>query len=118
MSKLICDTAMSSCNTTLEADATRKFAARYNIQKIETGPTQYYSTAPSYMYAPGTAMASYYDYYTTKTVEMITVEMMDISFADIVNKLNEYDELMANPETRSLIMEAKFLHRLRHGTTF
>lgn len=109
---------MSSYKTTLETDATRKFAARYNIQKIEKGPTQYYSTVPAHMYAPGTARASYHDYYTTKTVDMITVEMMDVSFADIVNKLNEYDELMANPESRSLIMEAKFLHRLRHGTTF
>lgn len=57
------------------------------------------------------------DYYSYKTtmVPQFTLKIDQDKLLSIVNKVNEMDELMQDPETKRLLMEAKFIYRMKRG---
>ena len=44
------------------------------------------------------------------------MEIPERALVDIVNKLDEFDKLMHDPETRDLVQKALFIYRLKNGT--
>lgn len=48
-----------------------------------------------------------------KEVELLTTEIPEDSLVSIADKIAEFDDLMRDPETARLLMEARFINRLK-----
>jgi hypothetical protein len=57
-------------------------------------------------------------YFNTERINVYKMSLPEKSLEKIVETVTEYDNLMRDPETRRLLMEAKFIHSLKYGTTF
>ena len=55
-----------------------------------------------------------YQYATARP--MVTLELPMESFFDLVKATEEFNNLELDPMTANLIKEAKFIHKLKHGT--
>ena len=94
----------------------REFVAKYNIQNITINAKTVAEVAP-YSMAPYRYDTFMYDDYVTHThVNMYSMEIPEGSFTNIIDRISEIDDLMTDPESARLIMEARFIYRLRHGT--
>jgi hypothetical protein len=50
-----------------------------------------------------------------KEVELLTAEIPDDALTAIADTLCEFNDLMRDPETAKLLMEARFINRLKGG---
>lgn len=53
------------------------------------------------------------DYNQVKDVAMVVTEIPEHEFTRIANTLCEFNDLMRDPETARLLMEARFINRLK-----
>ena len=54
-------------------------------------------------------------YMTRHQKEYITVELDMERFSRVLEELRTYNKLMQDPESRHLMLEAEFIHKLRRG---
>lgn len=96
----------------------REFIYRFRIEEVTTEPRQTYSSDSYSEYTLDNP--SFYSPYTVRyeITEVVSVKIPLDYFKRLAHTVMEFDELMTYPESRSLIQEAKFLYRLRHGATF
>jgi hypothetical protein len=90
----------------------KKFIENYNIQDIKISPRRMYSVNPPDSYALA------YDYvkHNVETVNYYEMSMPESKLERIAHIVNEFEELMQDPETAKLLMEARFINRLKRGS--
>lgn len=52
-------------------------------------------------------------YLQEEVVPIITIEIEENNFQAMADKISEFDNLMRDPETAKLLMEARFINRLK-----
>jgi flagellar motor switch protein FliM len=98
----------------INEDRARQFVAQYRISDIK----QTIKARHEYADYFNTYMTDPYRFEPTiqyTHVKMLSMEMEEASFARIVDKMTELEELESDPETAKLLHEAKFIHRLKRG---
>ena len=96
--------------TSDENNNLRYFIQDYGISEINRKEEQY-RTPESY-----DTFSNYFNNYTYvihATRIKYSMEIEEEKFLNIVHKVTEYDNLMKDPETAKLVMEAKFISRLK-----
>jgi uncharacterized iron-regulated protein len=53
------------------------------------------------------------DYVQYESHPVLVMEISEAEFEQIANKVCEFDDLMRDPETAQLLMEARFINRLK-----
>jgi len=96
--------------------AAKEFVAKYNIQNIEVKTKKVAEVAPYTAYNLKYDIYKYEDYMTYNLINMYSMDVPESSFFDIIQRIHELDELMTDPESAKLIMEARFIYRLKHGS--
>lgn len=98
----------------------REFLYKFRIEEVTTESRQVYHDTADYYNNYTVGNADFYSEYTTRyeVRDIVSVKIPLEDFKKLSDTVMEFDELMADPASRSQIMEAKFLYRLRHGTTF
>lgn len=86
----------------------RDFVAKYNIQNIKISVKSVVETMPY--------VINYEEYLKHTHINMYSMEVPESSFTNIIDRISELDDLMRDPESAKLIMEARFIYRLRHGS--
>lgn len=89
----------------------KKFIENYNIRDIKITPQQMYKVNPTDQYA------MMYDYvrHEVEQVNYYEMSMPESKLDKIAHIVNEFEELMQDPETAKLLMEARFINRLKRG---
>ena len=77
----------------------RKVESRYNLADY----TSYNSYAREYLQ----------DYVQYESQPVLVMEISESEFEQIAAKVCEFDNLMRDPETAQLLMEARFINRLK-----
>jgi len=91
-----------------ELEQTKKFVYNYRIQNIEFKNRQEYERV-DYNFN-----ASYVsDYIQNRIVGVVTMEIPEKEFLNVVRKVTEYDEFMHCPDVREAIHQAMFMGRLK-----
>lgn len=92
----------------------RKFAEHYNIREVRRETEAQGRTLDPLHFRdwnnPGSPvhMETYY-------VPVVSMKIDEKALTDIANKVWEMDELMHDSECAKLLMEARFIHRLKRG---
>jgi hypothetical protein len=90
----------------------KKFMLNYNIQDVKMDRQQTKHVLPmswnDLTYMPE-------QYFETELINMFKMSVPEKSLEKIVETVNEFDELMRDPETAKLLMEARFINRLKYG---
>jgi hypothetical protein len=98
----------------INMDQARRVVDRYRISNIKTRVEAIAQTLPMDYSSVDTWID--YDAYMYKSyVNMITMDIAEPEFAKMISKLDELDDMMQHPEVAKLLLEAKFIHRLRKG---
>lgn len=92
----------------------KKFVYNYNIQDITIDPQRMRKAKALDVYSTY-SIKDYYDI-TEYDVNMYKMSIPEDSFDKIVNTVAEFEQLMQDPETAKLLMEARFIYRLKHGS--
>jgi hypothetical protein len=90
----------------------KRFLEMHGIRDITIEAAQYYKVNPLDSYA---FSAMDYAEFTTQHVNMYKMSIPEFNLDRIVNVVCEHDELMQDPETAKLLMEARFINRLKRG---
>lgn len=96
-----------------EAETLKNFIINYNIRDITSEPVQTRYAQPikwsDYTYNSDM-------YFHTEQINMFKMTMPEDTLKKIVSVVTEFDELMRDPETAKLLMEARFINRLKYGS--
>lgn len=66
------------------------------------------------LYSYGTIDSyDYSSYIQEEVVPTVTIEIEESSLLQMADKIAEFDDLMRDPETAQLLMEARFINRLK-----
>lgn len=93
-----------------DANLLREFAYRYNVSISETQQRVSLPVNVGYSRNYSNNFQIAYD-----TIPAFAVTIGEVQLLEIIEKLGEYEALMRDPESRRLIMEAKFMNRLKNG---
>jgi hypothetical protein len=94
----------------------RRVIDRYRISNVKSRIEERAHTLPMhYSLGEDAAYMDYDSYIQQSHVHMLTMDIAEPEFARMVNILDEFDDMMRHPEVAKLILEAKFIHRLRKG---
>jgi len=108
--------AMTGTKTSIgaeEYEAIKKLVIDYRVTKVEEKYQPMYESKPLYQYS---RRDPYYDYHTEHmVVKMYSIEIDERALAEIAVKIKVYEDLMQDPETRTLLHEAIFINKLKHG---
>ena len=96
-----------------ELQKLRSFVERYNINDVSTEQLQTRRSMPvrwsDYTYNPDM-------YFQEEVINMVKMTLPEQSLTRIIDIVNEFDVLMRDPETAKLVMEARFINRLKYGS--
>ncbi len=85
----------------------------YNVRDIKLEQQQARQARPvkwsDYTYNPDF-------YFYEEVINMYNMTMPEHALTKVASIVNEFDSLMRDPETAKLLMEARFIHRLKHGS--
>jgi hypothetical protein len=84
---------------------------RINVEKVEERPVYSYRTISDYHNYDKFLDAQVYQ----QTETMYKLEIGERQLEQIVEIVNEWQDLMANPQSADLLMEARFINRLQRG---
>jgi hypothetical protein len=91
----------------------RRFVEHYRISKLDAKQEEYYNHSSHPLWYGKNA----YDYKMQQEFRIkYTMELDEHSLLDIINRMKQFDEyndMMRDPETAKLVMEAKFIYRLK-----
>jgi len=100
----------------IDMDQARRVIDRYRISNVKTRVEAIAQTLPIHFSLGEDAAYMDYDAYIHKShVNMLTLDIAEPEFAKMVSTLDEWDDMMRHPEVAKLILEAKFIHKLRKG---
>lgn len=94
-----------------EMDRLRQFLHDYQVRDIKVETAQRYQT-PGYSFNFSNDV---YPEYITEHVNMYNMTIPEDRLDKIVGVVAEFDDLMRDPETAKLLMEARFISRLKRG---
>lgn len=91
---------------------TRQLVDRYRIKVTDRRVESRYKPLD---YTSYNRYASEYlqDYIQYENHPVLTMEISEAEFAQIASKVCEFDSLLKDPETAQLLMEARFINRLK-----
>jgi hypothetical protein len=91
---------------------TRQFVDRYRIKVTDRKVESRYHPADYISY---NRYASEYlqDYVQYESHSVLVIEISESEFDQVAAKVREFDDLMRDPETAQLLMEARFINRLK-----
>lgn len=91
---------------------TRQLVDRYGIKVTDRKVMNRYNPVD---YTSYNRYASEYlqDYVQYERHPVLTMEISEVEFEQIASKVCEFDNLMRDPETAQLLMEARFINRLK-----
>lgn len=95
-----------------EMEQLKKFIDNYGVRDITIEAAKYYKTNPSDTYA---FSANDYAQFDTHYVNMYKMSIPEDKLDKIASIVTEFDDLMRDPETAKLLMEARFINRLKRG---
>ena len=95
-----------------EMEQLKRFVEKYGVRDITIEPAQYYKTNPMDSYA---FSANDYAQFETHYVNMYKMSIPEDRLDRIASIVLEFDDLMQDPETAKLLMEARFINRLKRG---
>jgi hypothetical protein len=101
-----------SIRSPYEMEQLKKFVERYGVRDIKVEPAQYYKVNPLDTYA---FSANDFAQFETHYVNMYKMSIPEDKLDRIANIVTEFDDLMQDPETAKLLMEARFINRLKRG---
>lgn len=90
----------------------KKFVADYGIKDIKILTEERYKFNPPDSYA---FTAQEYLHYQTELINFYNLSIPENSLDKLVNIITEFEELMRDPESAKLLMEARFINRLKRG---
>lgn len=94
-------------------DSIRTLVDRYRIHLTSDKRQRH---IPDYRHYDYTSDNNYYHYnFHTEIYNSFTLELDEQSLKEIADKITEIDDLMRDPETAKLLMEARFINRLKRG---
>lgn len=100
-----------------EFELIKEFVHNYQISNVEQKMQVIRDMPRYYPYNP--QYDNFIDYKFTEThMPSYKMEVSERALVQIVNRLNEFESLMNDPETAKMLHEAQFIYRLKHGTTF
>ena len=89
---------------------------RFRISNVKTRVETIAQTLPIHFSLGEDAAYMDYDAYIHKShVNVLTMDIPEPEFARMVGALDELHDMMQHPEVAKLILEAKFIHKLRKG---
>lgn len=91
---------------------TRQLVDRYRIKVTDRKVESRYKT-PDYTSYNRYASEYLQDYIQYENHPVLTMEISEAEFDQIASKVCEFDNLMRDPETAQLLMEARFINRLK-----
>lgn len=95
----------------------KEFVYHYQINNVEQKMQVIRDIPRHYSYNP--QYDDIIDYKFTEThMPCYKMEVSERALVQIVNKLNEFESLMNDPETAKMLHEAQFIYRLKYGSTF
>jgi len=96
-------------------DSIRQIVSDYKITVVNQRMDRRFSHPYSYSYKNITNVYDQYDpiSFQEELVPIITVEMPEKEFTAMADTLCEFNDLMRDPETARLLMEARFINRLK-----
>lgn len=91
---------------------TRQLVDRYRIKVTDRRVESRYKPLD---YTSYNRYASEYlqDYIQYENHPVLTMEISEVEFEQIASKVCEFDNLMRDPETAQLLMEARFINKLK-----
>jgi len=100
----------------INLDQARRIIDKYRISNVKTRVETIAQTLPIHFSLGEDAAYMDYDAYIHKShVNMLTLDIAEPEFSRMVSILDEWDDMMRHPDVAKLILEAKFIHRLRKG---
>jgi hypothetical protein len=109
-------TAHMLAESKIDKDQARRVIDRYRISNVKTRVEAIAQTMPiHFMFGEDAAYLDYDAYIHKSHVTMLTMDVPEPEFARMVGALDELHDMMQHPEVAKLILEAKFIHRLRKG---
>jgi hypothetical protein len=96
-----------------ELERLKKFVLNYRIDDFKVEQQRQAETFDHY--AMGFSSINEYTF-NTQIINVCKMSMPEQSLDRIVNIVTEYEELMKDPETAKLLMEARFINRLKYGS--
>jgi len=91
---------------------TRQLVDRYQIKVTDRKVMNRYDPK-DYTYNNRHAYEQWQDYVQYESYPMLTMEISETEFEKIASKVCEFDSLLQDPETAKLLMEARFINRLK-----
>jgi hypothetical protein len=95
-----------------EMEQLKRFVEKYGVRDITIEPSSYYKVNPMDSYA---FSANDYAQFETYYVNMYKMSIPEDRLDRIASIVLEFDDLMQDPETAKLLMEARFINRLKRG---
>ncbi len=97
-----------------EIERLKRFIQANGVTEINVEPTWRYRVNPSLGY--NYSSVDYAEFTTTtEQTNMYKMSIPEYDLYRIVDVVSEFDELMRDPETSKLLMEARFINRLKRG---
>ena len=97
-----------------EMEQLKKFVYDHGIQDITIDSVRMRKAKALDIYSQY-SIKDYYDI-SEYDVNMYKMSIPEDQLDRIVNTVTEFEELMRDPETAKLLMEARFIYRLKHGS--
>jgi len=93
-------------------DSVRQLMESYKITLTKRQLQRRYRSSP-YSYSAVDAFDEFSAYMQEEVVPTMVIEVEESSLLQIADKIAEFDDLMRDPETAKLVMEARFINRLK-----
>ncbi len=100
-----------------EYEQIKEFMYHYRIENIEQ-QVKVVRDIPRFSYSDVYKYGDTSFNYNETHMTYFKMEVPERELVNFVGKLNLFDNLMQEPETRQLVNEAIFIYRLKHGSTF
>ena len=93
----------------------KNLVERYHMSELNIEEQPYYDYRQSYSASPYDLSYNTYDRFETQRRRFVSLKMPIEQFEKITDLADEFDELLHDRETKELINQARFIHRLKYG---
>lgn len=98
-----------------EIELLKKFVAENNVTEVSIDTRRQHSATP-YRFDSHYGNQYEYRYFQEQEVNVVKMTIPEDALTKMVVTLDEFNNLMRDPETARLLMEARFISRLKHGS--
>jgi len=101
--------------TPYEIEQLKKFVLDNNITEVQLDNRRVVRQHSPYSYN-NLYEHSYNEYFAEREETVVKMTIPEDALTKIVNTMEEFNNLMRDPETARLLMEARFINRLKYGS--